>query len=111
MSLDGFKVDVCLGLRVQQAGDLRATKFVFISAAIGACEGAKAWRLLKFHYFRTELFKLHGVQRASVVFCLHGQQHSVSGGRVDRVLPYRSVLGWVLVCVAFSCRYLHRILK
>ena len=42
MSLDGFKVDVCLGLRVQQAGDLRATKFVFISAAIGACEGAKA---------------------------------------------------------------------
>jgi hypothetical protein len=103
-----MSLDVCLGLRVQQAGDSPATKFVFISAATAACGGAKALILLKCHYFMTELFKLHGVERASVVFCLYGQQHSASGGRVDRVLPYRSVLGYAVVYVAFSCRCLHR---
>jgi len=48
-----------------------------------------------------------GVHRASVVFCLHRQQRSASGGRAYRVLPYRSVIGYASVCVAFSCRCLH----
>jgi hypothetical protein len=55
---------------VQQARDSPAAEFVFISAAIGACEGSKTVMLENVHFW-TEVYKWHGVQQASVVFCMY----------------------------------------
>jgi hypothetical protein len=41
MSLGREQVDVFLGSKVRDAGDPTASKFLFISTAVGACEGEK----------------------------------------------------------------------